>query len=427
MRPAYIAQLPFPSSSDPHPLLLTYYRDYAKRFTEDLPSFFIPEGSLWELPLWVAHLAGMMKAINVPAELIELSRAPPRVEACTAELLNATSVGDLILFSPIAQNFDLALEVSRCVLAEGRRTAIGGNMASFAGPDDASYVHRGTAEPSTLRAIYDGQPPAIVASSRYRRISYVPDYSLLSSKRGSLPLLRLHASHGCLYACTFCGDAWSRQLHVVEQDALELEVQQLERLFPETRLIYVGDKTFGQSAEAVSNLLKVFKDRPEYRFIVQTHFLRVDDALIAAMRRLGVICVELGFETADSTLLAEVRKGTRGIEHCREVLSRLKAAGIRAILNVLGCLPGERISSHARTVDFISSATDLVWLYNLYGFVPYPLTPEYQALKERVFDWRFCNWREDAPPVFRPYYLSVEESWHCFLDKIDAAHRAINA
>jgi anaerobic magnesium-protoporphyrin IX monomethyl ester cyclase len=66
-----------------------------------------------------------------------------------------------------------------------------------------------------------------------------------------------------------------------------------------------------------------------------------------------------------------------------------------------------------------------VWLYNLYNYVPYPLTPHFQNMRERIVDWDFANWREDGPPVFEPYHCSREESFDFFLEKVRAAHVAI--
>ena len=61
MRPQsiHIVQLPFPSLRTPHERIVDYYRDYSRSFSQFIDPYFIPEGSLWELPLWVAHLAGI--------------------------------------------------------------------------------------------------------------------------------------------------------------------------------------------------------------------------------------------------------------------------------------------------------------------------------------------------------------------------------
>jgi uncharacterized radical SAM superfamily protein len=419
-----LVQLPFPSTREPHGELAAYYRSYSRTFQEAFPEFFVPESGLWEAPLWAAHLAGMLESIGAPVELLDLSRTAAHVGACTSAALAATQPGDVVFLSPLAQNFDLALAVSRTLQKHARRTVLGGNMASLAKVGDASLVFRGQASPEQLQRLLCSADGSVtdVPPSRRGRISWVPSYRVLECYEGTVPLLRVNASHGCLFSCAFCGDAWSRQLHVVDRDALEREVAELASRFPHTRLVYVGDKSFGQSKEAVANLQHVFRDRPRYRFIVQTHALLIDDALIQAMLELGVVVVELGLESGDPDLLRSSKKATKGNEHYLAMIQRLRAGGLRVVLNVLGGLPEETRESHERTLEFMDAAAADVWLYNLYNFVPYPLTPHFPKLRGRIFNWRFAEWREDAPPVFHPYNLTAAESWALFEEKTEAAH-----
>lgn len=424
----HIVQLPFPSLSEPHEAVRDYYRDYSTRFARELAGYFIPEGSLWELPLWVAHIAGMLKEIGYEVNLIDMSRVPSEPVRCAHFLLAETSPGEVLLMSPLAQNFDLALAVSRTLMGEGRQTVLGGNMATLARPGDASHIHRGQVSARMLAEIFQRLPGLTetpVLKGGIGRLDSRPDYTLLSGYKGRVPLLRLNASHGCLYACSFCGDAWSRQLHVVDPAVLEHEIQQFEAFFPEARLIYIGDKTFGQSREAVKNLLTVFAKRPDYKFIVQTHVLNVNEELIEAMRTLGVVVVEMGFETADSEVLKESSKPNLHVDFYAKRIHALTAAGMKVILNVLGGLPNERPASHELTLRFLQDSRNEAWLYNLYNFVPYPLTPLFPMLRERIHDWNFAHWREDGPPVFHPYHQAVEQSWQHFLEKVRVAHALI--
>jgi pyruvate-formate lyase-activating enzyme len=424
-----LAQLPFPSTRAPHGELAEYYRTYSATFRAAFPEFFVPEDSLWEAPLWAAHLAGMLESIGIEADLLDLSRTPATVEACVAAALDATRAGDLVYLSPLAQNFDLALGVSRALQDRSRRTVLGGNMATLAEAGDAALVFRGQLSPEQLEELLSRPAGSVTHSrlSRRGRIVWTPSYRVLEGFEGTVPLLRVNASHGCLFHCSFCGDAWSKQLHVVDRGALEREVADLEALFPQTRLVYVGDKSFGQSKEAVANLMHVFRERPRYRFIVQTHALLVNDALIEAMHELGVAVVELGLESGDPDLLRSANKATKGNDHYLEVIARLRAEGMRVVLNVLGGLPEETPKSHERTLAFIDAAGSDVWLFNLYNFVPYPLAPNFPSLRGRIFNWRFAEWREDAPPVFHPYEVTAAQSWDMFQEKIETAHGRLRA
>ncbi|WP_428268523.1 B12-binding domain-containing radical SAM protein [Haliangium sp.] len=415
--------------TEPLPAIRDYYRDYSARFGELLSDYYVPENSLWELPLWVAHLAGMLSEIGFASRFLNLSSSPCDADDLAASIAAETAPGAAVLLSPLAPNFDLTMEVSRRLMAAERVTVLGGNMAALASVDDATHIHQGIITPEKLSELFNsglvGLSRVPPRRGRGGRVGWQPEYSLLSEYRGQVPLLRLNASHGCLFQCNFCGDAWSRQLYVVEREALEYEVQQFERYFPESRLIYIGDKTFGQSKEAVTNLLEVFADRPGYAFIAQTHVLQVDDAVIDAMRRLGVVVVELGFESADDDLLDAQSKPSRGVRHYSDVIDALTRAGIKVVLNVMGGLVYEQQRSHERTVAFLEAPGSNAWLYNLYNFVPYPLTPLFPRIRDRIYDWSFANWREDSRPVFHPYHMSADESFALFLDKIEVAHRRI--
>lgn len=423
----HIVQLPFPSTWSPEPDLDAYYRVYERRFTELLPEYFVPEGQLWEMPLWVAHLTALLDQVGLESTFVDLSRAG--ASACAQRLLDESAPGDLILMSPLAQNFALALEVSRSMQAAGRKCVLGGNMAPLVPPGTCHSVFRGQLDAGAaqrLAAIAHGGGQGLIQIAPRRglqphRISWAPDYRHLEGYAGQVPLIRINASHGCLFECDFCGDAWSSQLTLVDRDALRREVDDLIERFPKCRIIYIGDKTFGQSREAVANLRAVFAGRPGFRFIVQTHVMQVKPWVIEAMADLGVVVAEMGFESADTAMLKSQNKLSRGLDDYTRRIAALRAAGIHVVLNVMGGLDEETAESHRLTVQWQREHRELLWLCNLYNFVPYPLTPSFARLRPRIFDWDFANWREDAPVVYKPAHLTVQESWEMFKEKISTA------
>ncbi|MEH1015105.1 B12-binding domain-containing radical SAM protein [Micromonospora sp. CPCC 206060] len=429
---AVIVQLPFPSTGAPDPDLSRYYLDYDRVFRSQFPEYFIPQDGLWEMPLWVAHLTALVRAAGLDSRFCDLSRTSPQAVPCAERILAGSAPGDLVLMSPLAQNLRLATDVAAMLRAEDRRVVLGGNMAPLVPPDAVHLLHRGQLDAALVgklvRLVADGggqleNPPGRGRSDRL--IDWAPDYRHLDGYRGQVPLLRLNASHGCLYECSFCGDAWSRQLVMVDRAALASEVDQLAARFPDTRLIYIGDKTFGQSKEAVRNLIEVFATRPGYRFIVQTHVMQVRPWVIEAMHELGVVAVELGFESGDSEMLKRLNKLSRGLDDYTEKIGMLAGSGLKVVLNVMGGLDEETEQSHRQTVDWLWEHRSLLWLFNLYSFVPYPLIPGFARIKPRIFDWDFAHWREDAPPVYRPRNLSPERSWELFQEKVAVANRIV--
>lgn len=429
MTTAHIVQLPFPSTFESDPELSAYYRTYDQRFAALLPEYFVPEGQLWEIPLWVAHLTALLDEVGLDSRFLDLSRATANAGTCSERLLDSTVEGDLVLMSPLAQNFSLALDVSRCLQAAGRRVVLGGNMAPLAPSESCHTVFRGQLDIAAARRLADVArgagglyQVAPARGLRSERITWAPTYRHLAGYAGQVPLLRINASHGCLYECSFCGDAWSAQLTLVERDVLRREVDELTERFPRCRIVFIGDKTFGQSREAVENLIAVFADRPGYRFIVQTHVMQVKPWVVEAMQALGVAVVEMGFESADTAVLKAQNKMSRGLADYTRRIATIHDGGMKVVLNVMGGLDEETESSHSTTVDWMREHRDLMWLCNLYNFVPYPLTPDFARLNPRIFDWDYAHWREDAPVVYTPSHLSVERSWDLFKEKIAVAH-----
>jgi uncharacterized radical SAM superfamily protein len=420
--PGHVAlvQLPFPSQGDPDPALDAYYALYARLYRRVVPTYETGEGDLWEAPLWVAHLDG---AIGRPdTTFIDLSRQPATPGACAAEIARQAPEPAYLMFSPLAQNFDLAVQTAAKLRGRGHVTVLGGNMARLASPEAFDVVFIGQANADLFAGIQRRAAGIVGAwprrGSAQPASGFRPSYRLLRGFGARVPLVRFNASHGCLFTCTFCGDGWSRQLHVVPYDDLERELDEIEATFPDVRCVYVGDKTFGQSPEAVENLIRLAASRRgRYRFIVQTHVAMIDDRLLDSLDRLGADVVEMGFETADERLLRSVKKGGSSAAY-KAAVERLHGRGKAVILNILGGLPHQTGETHAATLRFLRETAELVHLYNLYNFVPYPETPLFTTLKSRIVDWNFAHWREDRPVVFDPFTISREHAWELFLDLI---------
>ncbi|WP_392714274.1 radical SAM protein [Rhizobium ruizarguesonis] len=408
-----IVQLPFPSQGDPDSRIEKYYASYGQYYSKIVSPIALKADDLWEAPLWVAHLDAAIGRDETQFE--DLSLAEFNLTECVGRL--ATAAGSnraLFLFSPLAQNLALATEVSRALLRLGHSCLLGGNMTSLADPTAFSAIYHGLAHNGLLEQVFP-KKWAGQLGKQDANFGYRPNYRHLAGFANRVSLARLNASHGCLYGCTFCGDAWSRQLHVVSRKDLTSEFEQIEEFFPSVKTIYIGDKTFGQSPEAVCNILSA---RPpgRYKFVVQTHILTLSEALLDQMEEIGVSLVELGFESADSRVLRTMKKsGGPSYEYW---LGQIHSRGMAVALNLLGGLPEATVSGHMETMKFIRATAGDVSLYNLYNFVPYPMAPVFAKIKDRIFDWDFSSWREDRPVVFHPYRQTVAEAWDQFTEMV---------
>ncbi|WP_170006022.1 B12-binding domain-containing radical SAM protein [Bacillus fonticola] len=416
-----LVQLPFPSQGEPLPQLSEYYKYYNKKYRQVFPEYYINDGELWEMPLWVAHMDGAIDRDDTI--FLDLSKEEFNIELCLNKIVSSVSSSSLIFFSPLAQNFSFTSNISSKLKSLGYTTVIGGNMADLASPEDYSKIYAGISRKGIYDEIVNSNDLIVGTKPKLGRqqtsLSYKPKYRLLKPYDKKVPLIRINASHGCLYSCSFCGDAWTKQLHEVDLHHLREEVEEIRINYPDTKIIYIGDKTFGQSKQAVKNLLEVLKPEYGFKLIVQTHILQINDWLLDAMEKLNVKVVEMGFETADSQVLKEMKKGHKGSVVFEDALKSLKDRGFKTVLNILSGLPNETRESQNETIKFINETKNLVWLYNHYNFVPYPKTPLYPIIKDRITNWNFDEWREDKPPVFTPKHQSVEDSYMHFLNVVD--------
>ncbi|AVK83685.1 hypothetical protein C3943_08945 [Lysinibacillus sp. B2A1] len=415
-----LVQLPFPSQGEPLPELSEYYEYYNKKYQQVFPEYYINDGELWEMPLWVAHMDGAIDRDDTI--FLDLSKEEFNVEQCLNKIINSVSSKNLIFFSPLAQNFSFTSNISSKLKSLGYTTVIGGNMADLASHEEYSKIYVGIARNGIYDEIMNSNEVIVGRKPKLGRLQisldYKPKYRLLKPYDKKVPLIRINASHGCLYSCSFCGDAWSRQLHEVDLQLLREEIEEIRMYYPDTKIIYIGDKTFGQSKIAVNNLLKILKPEYGFKLIVQTHILQINDWLLDAMEKLNVKVVEMGFETADSTVLREMKKGHKGSIVFKDALKSLRDRGFKTVLNILSGLPNETRESQNETLKFINETKSMVWLYNHYNFVPYPKTPLYPLIKEKITNWNFNEWREDKPPVFTPKHQSVEDSYLHFLNVV---------
>jgi uncharacterized radical SAM superfamily protein len=423
--PVALVQLPFPNQEEPLPVLAKYYQLYAQEYRQFFPEYQLNEGDLWEAPLWIAHMDGAIGRNDTV--FVDLSRLPFDSDACYRAVREAIDSDHILFFSPLISNLALTSEVSHRLLEDGYYTVVGGNVTEFASTQDFTVIYSGLARAGIYQEILSRRQQIaipVVLGRKQQLLGYHPRYRLLHTFHKRVPLVRISASHGCLFACTFCGDAWSRQLHEVEYEQLMAEFAEIRHSFPETRLVYIGDKPFGQSPTSIKNLQAVLRPEYGYRVIVQTHVTMIDSWLIDAMHQLGVEVVEMGFETASSSTLRELKK-LGGSDMYHNALEQLHQAGIKVVLNVLGGLPNETNTTHQETLSFLEASADLVWLHNLYNFVPYPKTPLYPTIRSRIIDWDFNNWREDKPVVFTPYNQSREQSWEQFLSLVSCATKLV--
>lgn len=189
---------------------------------------------------------------------------------------------------------------------------------------------------------------------------------------GAKTIARLTLSTGCRHKCKFCivpNDVVKTSANDVYQQADEIA-----RL--NSPLVYINDKTFGQ-CENFWMLPTLFRyianNMVDYTFdgfIIQTtpnQLLKLDDDFLLSA---GVRYVELGIETYNDVILADMRKPAtqKTIDAATEKLRRL---GINSIPNIMIGLPGETQTTYSRTLHWLTANADAISHVNIYNLAIY--------------------------------------------------------
>jgi radical SAM superfamily enzyme YgiQ (UPF0313 family) len=133
-----------------------------------------------------------------------------------------------------------------------------------------------------------------------------------------------------------------------------------------------------------------------------TRATMVTPALLAAMRRAGLVAVNFGVESGDDQILRAIKKGIT-IDHVVRALEWAKAEGLHTACNFMLGFPQETPAALERTLRFMERIAPLVDSFSTMGvLVPFPGTPLYEDYHRQ---YGFTDWwlreeyaRYEAPP-----------------------------
>jgi hypothetical protein len=177
--------------------------------------------------------------------------------------------------------------------------------------------------------------------------SFGTDYSLF---KGESVIPRLTLSYGCLNKCKFCIVPHGK----VTPISNEVIIQQMRSFSHlDYRLVYIDDKTFGQSPNyTFLKDLSNYSDKDDFNgFIVQT-----TTGLVARkakeFRDINVRVAEIGLESYNDKILKMYRKPSSE-RFIRESVDAAHENGLLLIANIIIGLPGETEQTYRRTYDYV--------------------------------------------------------------------------
>lgn len=282
---------------------------------------------VFEVPKWIAEISYFTKGYEKKVLYIEHS---------INEALNEIEKGvyDYVLFSLMNANQSFIEDiVIRC---PQQKFIIGGYNEEYLQNIKTRYNNVIVTE--TTKEVAD------ILNVPY---SFGTDYTLF---KGDTVLPRLTMSYGCLNRCKFCIVPHGK-ITDVERNYIEQQVDSFKDL--EYKLIYVDDKTFGQSSnwKITSELSQRIGKTDFNGFVVQTTSgMVVRNAPDFVKHNVSV--VEIGLETYNDDILKAYTKPSSN-RLVDEAVKRANDNGLKLIANIIVGLPEENNETYKRTFDYV--------------------------------------------------------------------------
>jgi len=207
-----------------------------------------------------------------------------------------------------------------------------------------------------------------------------PNYSIF---KGQKIIPRLTLSTGCENNCSFCTISKSPVIGLSEEDVCK----QIDNILGilDFKLIYIDDKTFGQSNNW--KMLKYVGDKikeinPQFEgFIIQTsaNYMRQPE-FVSELRGIHVRIAEIGFESYNKEVLRFVNK-CHNVKDYQTCIDNADKYDVKLIGNFMIGLPKETKETYLNTLDFIKKNISKFYILNIYNLAVYTDTKIEQNIK----------------------------------------------
>jgi len=340
---------------------------------------YIKPSGFWEIPLWITEIDHNIKTdIHICKDVKD-----------TINFINNSDY-TYICFSVLDVNAEIIKYiVKQCNKTEYRRF----RQFIIGGYADLTYFKN-----SNNTHVFK----TIKAFIEYLGVEYKQgcSYRLF---RGVKTIPRLTLSTGCLYNCDFC--TIENKITKIPTHIIEQQVKAFKPL--KFKLVYINDKTFGQSTN-YKLLPRIYKAIKEYNkefkgFIIQTttgQILKIPDKFI---KDAHIKYIELGLESWNDSILKKYHKPSSEIL-CIQAFEKIEDLGcilndvdVKVIPNIIIGIPEENNSTYERTLDFLKAYKFVISHLNIYNLAIYENT----ALSKRI---KYNNSDKNE--------LSVDKSFH---------------
>jgi len=335
---------------------------------------YIKPSEFWEIPLWITEINH-----NIETDLYICTN----IDEAITHILHSDY--KYVCFSVLDVNKHLIKEIITVVNRYQHNTifVLGGYI------DFTKFFLDNTIYAKTIKEFIE------LLGIEYKQGN---SYKLFS---GFKTIPRLTLSTGCTNRCDFCtveNKIVKTPTHVIEQ-----QVKAFKPL--KFKLVYINDKTFGQSKN-YKLLPRIYKAIKEYNkdfkgFIIQTttgQLLKLSDNFI---KDAHIKYIELGIETYNDNILKQYHKPSsellsiRAFDKIQELFIHI--TNVKIIPNIIIGFPEENSFTYGRTINFLEHYKPFISHLNIYNLAVYDNTELSKKIK--------CNNTDKNE-------LSVEKSFH---------------
>lgn len=349
---------------------------------------------------------------------------------------------DLVGITTVSQNFPIALRYMKILTAHNIPTIWGGVHISALPhllPREAALGCIGEAEATIVDVVNvfvnDGLSPKNLATIP-GIVYWDNDEFKKTSDRNPIPNLDdlpmpardlmeigtttyMFTSRGCPYKCTFCSSSryWGKT-RFFSADYVVSEIEFLYRKYHVSMIRFFDDLFIAKRSrlEEIVDKLEEKNLLGKIKFTCNCRANLIDDDMVCLLKKLGVVSVGFGLESADEKTLQYLKCDSVSVERNRAAVEIVKKGGIAVNASFVIGSPQEGRDSIMRTYDFIQSSR--LDSFEIYVLTPFPGTPVWDYAKargivtEENFDWAALNvnlYRNPEGSIILSEILSKEE------------------
>jgi anaerobic magnesium-protoporphyrin IX monomethyl ester cyclase len=213
-------------------------------------------------------------------------------------------------------------------------------------------------------------------------------YQIVTAKGITLPIL---GSRGCPYTCNYCPYLVNSLYRVRTPENIAEEIAYLVHNYDIRGVTFRDPNLTFDKKRAHAFAGELLKRKLDIRWGMEARTDRLDAELIDILHRSGLRSVEIGVESAnEETLRGNLRKAIPKT-HQEEIVRHCHRLGIRVIANYTLGLPNDTVQGIHETIRYAKKLNTFAIQFTV--TTPYPGTPFYQRVKDRIFDpdWEHFN------------------------------------